>query len=347
MSQLPWDLLDVISQKLDFDDLLRFACVCTNWRDFHKSNFMASQEPLLVEFSPTQGPSSFSILTNQKVYPLDKMMTHSNSTMYVTYSSGYFITVQSNNSFMLFNPFTRIGKVIYASTFQVNYSDYDKHRALLAFEKCSEEFALVVLCKDQPGSLHVYRSRKNAWFTYSAAGKILVDFVVLHNMIYVVTDRARIGVLKLNSGNIKFLKLKNTSRVRLTLLKHDKTNPFINLVNCDENLIVVDLTPGACKLIYKIDLSSMSYVPSKSLGGIALFYIWGGSCTALSSPNRWGYKSNCLYQFFGFFPHIIEYNWDKSSKNYIHLPGPEKTLLNHLDRCFRHLKYQLDYSLLD
>lgn len=355
LCQLPWDALDVISQKLDFDDLFQFSGVCANWRAFHKFNFMASQEPLLVEilsFPYINEPHSFSSLTNKKVYDLTKtvkkMMTHSKLPfpMYITYSSGYFILAQKNNSFILINPFTRIKKVIYTSTFQVNVSIDNRYHALLAFEKCSEdEFVLVILCKVS-SNLHIYQSRNNiGWVTYSTSKKIVVDFVVLHNIIYVVTDKANVGVLSLNSADIKFLKLKNTPYI------HGSRR--LNLVNCDDQLLVLDLTPGLLiKLAYKIDLSSMTYVKLKTLGDIALFFTWWENCKALSNPNRWGYKSNSVYEVTHLIPDIIEYNWDKRNNNqgsdrYIPPPRPKKTNCSRFDWCFRHLKYQLDYSLVD
>jgi len=52
--QLPWDLLDIISRMIDFDDLFQFGSVCKNWRKFHKiywRDFMAFQEPLLDQRS--------------------------------------------------------------------------------------------------------------------------------------------------------------------------------------------------------------------------------------------------------------------------------------------------------
>ncbi|XP_058760773.1 F-box protein At5g25290 [Vicia villosa] len=158
-AELPWDVLGVICERLDFDDLFQFSRVCTNWRDFYKSidksNFLTSQEPLLLEAlnCPHKGPCSFISLPKQKVYPLKNMMMNMMSyskfpfPIYITYSSGYFIIIADNSSFLLINPFTREKKkVIYPSTFKFSYSLY-KYNALLAFDKYSEEFVLVILCK--------------------------------------------------------------------------------------------------------------------------------------------------------------------------------------------------------
>lgn len=43
--ELPWNVLDIISKALDFDDLFRFSGVCKNWRAFYWRNLLASEEP--------------------------------------------------------------------------------------------------------------------------------------------------------------------------------------------------------------------------------------------------------------------------------------------------------------
>jgi len=106
--QLPWDVLDIISKALDFDDHFQFAGVCKNWRAFHENygrNFLASQEPLLLQISDhVEELYSFVSIPDQKVYHLEMMKGFLCS--YVTFSSGYFITTKCNNSFMLINPLT-------------------------------------------------------------------------------------------------------------------------------------------------------------------------------------------------------------------------------------------------
>ncbi|XP_058782591.1 uncharacterized protein LOC131657122 [Vicia villosa] len=115
--QLPWDVLDEITQTLDFEDLFQFSGVCKNWRTFHKSNFLSSQEPLLVEIwysrYPRWGPKCFNSLSNKKVYNLDKIMNerYKITPTYITYSSGYFVILEDKFTFQLHNPFTRTKKV--------------------------------------------------------------------------------------------------------------------------------------------------------------------------------------------------------------------------------------------
>ncbi|XP_058728086.1 uncharacterized protein LOC131599850 [Vicia villosa] len=361
--QLPRDVLDLISQKLDFDDLFQFSRVCKDWRlVFHestdKSKFLTSQEPLLLEFFnyPVKVPYSFTSLPTQKVYPLKKMMmnhllSYSDNSfpIYVTYSSGYFIMIADNSSILLVNPFTRIKKkVICPSTFEFSSSAQHTYRALLAFDKCSEEFVLLFLFRLSNG-LHVYQSRNNGWVTYSTEDNedAVVDFVALNNKIYVVTEEPKIGVLSLDSPNIEYLPMVNSPNLNIVL-------SFFNLVKCDEQLLLVRLNPSLHPIImrgdppperkvYKIDFSTMTYVELETLGDIALFYVAFRSCKALINPNKWGYESNSVYEVYNCAhkcpriknPFCTVYNWDKKSEKSIAPPNP-RTAGSVFDWCFRH-----------
>ncbi|KAL5072930.1 hypothetical protein RYX36_011914, partial [Vicia faba] len=111
--QLPRDVLDIICKALDFEDLLSFSGICKNWRTFHKTNFLLSQEPLLVRMMIHNGRESYSFISipNEKVYDLNMMSFFQRPDFtYVRVSSRYFIMARENNSVMLFNPFTRIKK---------------------------------------------------------------------------------------------------------------------------------------------------------------------------------------------------------------------------------------------
>jgi hypothetical protein len=294
--ELPWDVLDIICKRLDFDDLFNFAGVCKNWRAFHKMywrNFLTSQEPLLLISShqANTGKQSYALtsISDQKVYCLEmKCFIYSS---YVTFSSGYFIMVGYDNSFILVNPFTRIHKVINVSTFEVESLGL-AIRALLAFGKCSEKFVLVVFNNIfGSGSLNVYLSRSCRWATYSTMknqGRV-VDFVVFHHKIYVITNKSKIGVINLNSANTTFLNLKSTPNATIASLLRW-------LVCCDEQLLMVEFMHGkTLPNVYKIDFSTMNYVKLETLGDIALFYVKSRNCYALSNSNRWGYERNSMY----------------------------------------------------
>ncbi|KEH44147.1 hypothetical protein MTR_1g109090 [Medicago truncatula] len=114
--ELPIDVLDIISQTLDFDDFFWLAGVWKNWRTFHKihrRNFLASQEPLIlqVSYDVIRSLSIISIPDQKINYRLNIDECFWNYA-YVTSSNGYFISVGRNNSILLLNPFTKIKKVI-------------------------------------------------------------------------------------------------------------------------------------------------------------------------------------------------------------------------------------------
>ena len=212
---------------------------------------------------------------------------------------------------------------------------------MLAFGKCSKEFVLVLSFKSSR-RLHVYQSRNCGWVPYSTMENLgrVVDFMVLHNIIYIVIDKANIGVLNLNSADIKFLKLKSIP---------DITSLYLRLVNCDEQLLVVDLSSNKMRNVYKRDFSTMNYVKLETLGNIALFYVGKRNCYALSNPNRWGYESNSVYVInLSRYTQCSVYSEDgKKLQKCIKLPAPHGTFSTMLDWCFRHLQYEVDYSLVE
>jgi hypothetical protein len=94
----------------------------------------------------------------------------------------------------------------------------------------------------------------------------------------------------------------------------------------------------------------MNYVKLKTLGDIALFYVEGKSCYALSDPNRWGYQSNSVYIVSRTpAPRCTMYSWDDKNLQ------KDMTLPSHASRkypfmhswFFGHLRYEVDYSLVE
>ncbi|WJX69685.1 hypothetical protein P8452_53894 [Trifolium repens] len=95
----------------------------------------------------------------------------------------------------------------------------------------------------------------------------------------------------------------------------------------------------------------MNYVKLETLGDIALFYVASRNCCALSNPNRWGYQSNSVY-IIGPPPtsKCTMYSWDdKKLQKDITLPshGSTRRHPSMLDWLFRHLRNEVDYSLVE
>ncbi|XP_058741905.1 uncharacterized protein LOC131614321 [Vicia villosa] len=346
-SQLPWNVLDTISQKLSFDDLFDFASVCREWRVVKKiywKNFLESQSPLLLETTSYAKKSfTFYSIHDQRAYLSE--MSYFWGLFYCGSSSGYLIMAGANNTLHLMNPFTRKQKIINISTI-TNDLNYCACRVLLAFAKGSVEFVIVASSRSSL-SLHVYQSRNSSWVTYIERRNPLkvVDFVVLHNIIYVITNKAEIGVLSLNSSSLKFLQLKNTP---------DITDSFLKLLSCDEKLLIVDFTPGRQLDVYMIDFGLMSYVKLETLGNIALFYS-RNKCYALANPRKWGYESNSVYYINCMSTECEVYSGSSNELIKCIVPAgrrrpPRRSSRSRtywLDWCFRNLHDEVDYSLVE
>ena len=162
----------------------------------------------------------------------------------------------------MINPFKKKKRKIINSTFEVDFCCF-ACRVLLAFARGSKKFILVVLCRNYD-NLYVYKSRNLGWVTYSTSQKV-VDFVVLHNTIYVVTDKANIGILSLSSANISFLKLNSTPSITFTPYSH------VRFVSCDGHLLVLNFMSKEEFDAYKIDISTMNHVKLETLGDLVLF----------------------------------------------------------------------------
>ena len=222
---------------------------------------------------------------------------------------------------------------------------------LLAFCRGSEEFVLLVLCRDS-NDLHVYQSRNFGWVTYLTPQKV-VDFVVLQSTIFVVTNKANIGIFNLNSANINFLELKSTIQVHFVSYSH------VRLVSRDGHLLilVLHIIFKVTFNVYKIDFSTMNYVKLKTLGDIALFYAPKRKYYALSNPRTCGYENNFVYVINLACEKYTLFKGDVDKLPELILPI---VLIAHpplhphpqpkqpyLDWCFRHVCNEVDYSLVE
>ena len=223
-------------------------------------------------------------------------------------------------------------------------------KVLLAFSKGSEEFVLVVLCTNSD-NLHVYQSRSLCWTAYSTPHKV-VDFVVLNYIIYVVTDKANIGILSLKYANINFLELKGTPGVTSANYWSQ-----VGLVSCDGYLLVLNIISKVTFNVYKIDFSTMDYVKLKALGDIAIFCVPPKKYYALDNPRMWSYENNSIYAVDVPCGKYKVYKGDNNKMPEFILPGFKLSELPHpsyccskqryKDWCFRHLQYEVDYTLVE
>ncbi|XP_045794696.1 uncharacterized protein LOC123889411 isoform X1 [Trifolium pratense] len=346
INPFPPEILEVISQKLlSFDDIFSFSDVCTEWRAVQKTywrKFLESHSPLIVHTTTyAKKFCSFYSIPENRAY--SSKLSNIWGLSYSGSSSGYLTMAGANKTLHLINPFKRNKKIIDTSMIVKDWT-YFAGRVLIAFAKGSDEFLVLASCKRLFG-LYVYQSQNCSWQTYSKMGHPwkIVDFAVFKNIIYVLTDKAEVGVLSLNSGSLKFLNLKNTPDVPSSRLYH--------LLSCDGELLVVRFEPNQVLDIYKIDRETMSYVKLDTLGDIALFHS-SYKCYALANPGKWGYESNRVYH--------INWEWGQyevysgSNNELIEsflLAGnhqiPSKSRPYWMDWCFRNQPDEVDYSLVE
>lgn len=212
--------------------------------------------------------------------------------------------------------------------------------AYLAFSKGNpEEFILALLC-EQTRSLHVYQSRDSGWVTFSRCSHPwrAMDLVVLHQRVYVITDTAKLGVMKLHDGTVDFLELNNTPK-NFSSINH-------KLVSSDGNLLVVHFDRHEQMFaVYKIDFSRMEWVKVEELGDIALFISVRRKCYALSNPGKWGYDKECVYYINSVSAECIVYSMKKELIKCFDptFQAPPRSKLYWLDWCFLHVRDEIDY----
>ncbi|KAI9080591.1 hypothetical protein K1719_037452 [Acacia pycnantha] len=344
-SKLPSDVLNIIAKKLDIDELFSFGEVCKDWRLFFHSdfwrNFMASHGPLIVQKTPHAKKScSFFSISEERVY--NTTLPFFSGFSLVGFSSGYTVMAGSENAIKLLNPFSRKKMAISGSTDQGCIIDvYD--RATLAFAKNSQEFILVALCT-WSSNMHVYQSRNSSWGIYSSWGNPwrIMDVTVFRKTLYAITDKADIGIVKLNTQTLKLLQMKNKPSFSVSNLK---------LVSADDgdDLLVVYVRPNLELQVYMVDLLVMAWFRIKSLGDRALFLGGNSKCYSLRSPSKWGFDSNCVY-LIGRTSQVCKVVSMENNEviKTISLPVDGSRLggkLYNYDWCFRHRRDEVDYSL--
>jgi len=145
----------------------------------------------------------------------------------------------------------------------------------------------------------------------------------------------------LNSANINLLEFKSTPNVTLAM-------SHVRLVSCNGHLLVLDIWSSGTFNVYKIDFSTMNYVKLETLGDIALFYAPGKRYYALSNPRMWGYESNYVYVIdLPSDKHRVYKGDDNKIPKFVPPSGTTPSKQPYLDWYFRHLLYEVDYSLVD
>ncbi|KAI4356063.1 hypothetical protein L6164_000115 [Bauhinia variegata] len=370
-SNLPDELLDIISRKIDFVSFFALSGVCKNWRRFYGNywgEFMASQaEPLLILKSPllAKEECSFFSISESKGYklllPIHKGEMESSDEFwkpFLWFSSGYVI-MQSTLKIWLINPFSRKEfhiptespcQVLYTQSNLVPSFDH----AFLSFVVNSEDFLVLGLSNMYSSNVFIYQSRSSNWVSYSIGENQsrITDVAVFHQTVYAVTTKGTIGKLRLSFPNFKVLELKNIPKNYLCDPK---------LVSTNEELLVIDFILNKSLIIYRIDLSKKKWVRVHSLGDRALFVGKFMKGYALSNPSKWGYESNCVYYISHLHSECCLYSMDcgpmRTVRCLYSVDGPTRTVHYYgnaatsghthypMAWCFPTIRDEIDYSL--
>ncbi|KAI9195405.1 hypothetical protein LWI28_014536 [Acer negundo] len=163
---------------------------------------------------------------------------------------------------------------------------------------------LVVLLSNNYKDVRFCSSKDNNWKVYTFAYQSwdIVDIVVYNGRVFVVTDDCRIGVLNLGSSNdsemgvlilessnIKFLKLKGTPHLG-GKIRFVASNEQLLVVNFKDKPILMHLETR----VYSIEFSTREWVKVNNFGGKALF-LNNFTCLLSTNTTRWGEHSNYIY----------------------------------------------------
>ncbi|XP_057982723.1 probable F-box protein At4g22060 [Malania oleifera] len=280
-SDLPEDLLDMISKRLGMVDYLAFGGVCKRWRSLVeecKRNFMDSQPPHIVIIS-THAKKTCSLKNMADGKRFKTMLPHF-AGKYCSASSCGYLVMQGRNDVWFVNPFTR-HELHFPGL--PNFAD---HIILTSIAAPSPDVISVAVFRSY-AFLKFCRSKDTNWTVYSYANQpwIIVDVAVFKGKLYAVTNDARVGVFNLSClVSFTFLEVKSIPTL----------SPFLLLATSDEQLLMVDFRGSEQLRVYELDFTRMQWVKIKSLGDNALFVSDMKFCT-INNPARWGGRSNCVY----------------------------------------------------
>ncbi|XP_021890397.1 putative F-box protein At5g66830 isoform X2 [Carica papaya] len=286
-SELPDELLNIISKRLSMVDYFSFGHVCTKWRSSSMASskdFFSSVPPLVIVLS-SRGKKAcffFNICDGRRYETKLPCFT---GKFLIGSSSGYLIMEGTKQDLWLTNPVTghKLEMIkLLQPTSRVHLNDL----TIFASTIPQKDF-LVVSISFINVQLQFRRSKDVNWHIYKFPSKSwrFFDLVVFKFKVYALGTDCQIATLSLKSPpSLTLLKLKGKPRL---------TN-FVKFVASDQRLLVVDFIPSLRLEVYEVDISRMEWVKVTDLGDQALF-ISDMKSSRLCNATKWGGFSNCLY----------------------------------------------------
>ncbi|XP_021890328.1 F-box protein At2g26160-like isoform X3 [Carica papaya] len=295
-TELPGDLLYVISKQLSIQDYFSFGQVCTKWRSnfaVSKKAILTSIPPLLLLLSPYRPEFCyFYNLSDGSIFEIK--IPSISMKLFHGVSSGYLVMESLENDIWLTNPITRQHLVV---TKPPEYTKLNKIFDLLiiALVIPQKEILMVGLTK-RCLQLWFRRSTDSRWTSCEyGEDKCFLDLIVFNFKVYVLGTDCEIG----------FLNLKSTPCLTfLPLNGKPGSSRHSRFVTSGDRLLVVDFLLERWLCVYEIDLVKMEWVKITDLGDESLFFssskgnrlFSSAKGSRLLNPKKWGGHSNCLYQ---------------------------------------------------
>ncbi|XP_027343046.1 uncharacterized protein LOC113855614 [Abrus precatorius] len=290
LPELPSELLELIVKHLDVVAFCSFGVVCKTWYeiyDWSKEDFLESQAPMAILMSSSVKHMCYLFDMangNTKKFKFLNLFKK----FFIGCSAGYMIIEDMNHQISIVNPLTGHELNCHTPSFTLKgESLYD--RIILVSTSSSESDVILVICNSKH-EIQVFHSRKKQWFTSLYFGAPWVDIAIFKEQVYVVTNNAQIGKLRMKESNstnkvFSWMTVKNTPNVNSQDLK---------LVVSNNQLLMVDFVPDQHLNIHKIDFDSVKWVKVDKLNDQALFLgkRWDSS---IRKSSKWGGQSNCVY----------------------------------------------------
>jgi hypothetical protein len=299
-SELPEDLVNLITKRLGAIDYLMFGCVCRGWRLYVEhtgKSLWPSQPPLVVFLSMhAQRACYFYSIFDQRSYKATLPNLIGKSCFGLT--CGYLVMVdkkkETHSQIWLLNPFTR-HECCFPSP---PYPYCSVVLASLALPL--QDFVIIAIGIWCPFLLFC-RSTDVNWTVYDYNDKFegsptdgprwSVDVAVSKGKIYVLTNLGEIAVLNLNSHSY------------VTLLEVKSIGGWIiglQLLAFDEQLLLIrsfDPCRNKENHVYELNFLKMEWVKMQNFGDQALFLGYRNSL-GFSNITKWrGSRQslNCIY----------------------------------------------------
>ncbi|KAL6325312.1 hypothetical protein AAG906_023157 [Vitis piasezkii] len=294
-SELPSDLLDVISRQLHMMDHLSFSGVCRSWRASAlpcKKDKIASQPPFLVALSAhVRGRLFFYDIFEGRKYKTE-FPNHADK-FCCGFCCGYLMMEDRNaqNGLWLVNPFTRHELQFPAPPERIRH-------AIITSSVVPSDSSIVALSADYENLLFCHPGYVN-WIVLPVPSKswVYLDLTIFKKKIYALTSQGKVWEVNPNSN----FPLTPVAFRRVPYLDHMGLGrkfgflcPTLHLVASEEELLMVNLIPHEEPQVFKLDFKMKEWVKMESLEDKVMF-LSDVKCGVVGNPDKWGGCSNSIY----------------------------------------------------